>query len=219
MTLRVYAIGGLGVDERVFEELSLDVELTLLKWINPEYRESIQHYALRLAKQIDTSSPFVIMGVSFGGRIALELSNIVHPQKIILISSATHRMDIPALFRLFAKTGLLRIIPDYLLKPPTFLANYFFGATKSRYQKILGEIIRDTDYVFLRWAIEIILGWRNTQKPINLFRIHGSDDRLLCSSQDDVDVMVSKGGHFMIMDRAPELSKIINRELHKIIHE
>jgi len=64
--MKIYAIPGLGADKRVFEYLHLDYELVALEWIQPQKRENLKNYALRLAKSIDTSEPYGILGVSFG---------------------------------------------------------------------------------------------------------------------------------------------------------
>lgn len=120
--MKVYGIGGLGVDERVFAELNLDFELTPLKWIEPKSKEPIQQYAARFAEQIDQRHPFAIVGISFGGLMAIELNKILNVEKIVLISSATSKSDIPRVFRFFGKSGLLSLIPNFLMKPP-----FFFG--------------------------------------------------------------------------------------------
>ncbi|WP_353717332.1 hypothetical protein [Dyadobacter sp. 676] len=67
--MNVYFISGLGADERVFTKLKLDPRLNVkyIKWVRPLKKETLQHYAARLSKQIDTSQPFQLVGLSFGG--------------------------------------------------------------------------------------------------------------------------------------------------------
>lgn len=211
--MKVYGIGGLGVDERVFSELSLNFELIALKWIDPQRNEKIEDYAFRLAKQIDSKQPFVIVGVSFGGIIAIELNKILSPEKIVLISSATRKYDIPLIFRIFGRNGLLRLTPNFLLKPPSFLANFFFGVSDLEHRKTLKQILVDTDTDFLRWAINVLTKWDNSELPINMVRIHGASDRLLNFSKSEEITVLSKAGHFMIMNRAAEISQLLNKEI------
>ncbi|WP_258105498.1 alpha/beta hydrolase [Marinoscillum sp. MHG1-6] len=208
--MKVYGIGGLGVDKRVFSELTLNFDITPLEWINPEPNETIQNYAARLSEQIDTKEPFGIIGISFGGMMAIELNKILKPQLIVLISSAASKSDIPIPFRIFGRTGLLKITPNFLLKPPQFLANYFFGVTEPKYKKILKQIIADTNIDFLRWATNQITIWDNHERPTNMLRIHGTSDRLLNFCQHDDVTVIPKAGHFMVMNKADELSQILN---------
>lgn len=211
--MKVYGIGGLGVDERVFSELTLDFEITPLKWIDPEPRETIQDYAARFAIQINSKEPFAIIGISFGGMIAIELNKILKPAKIVLISSATRKADIPLIFRIFGRSGLLNVTPDFLMKPPQFVANFFFGVSEPKFKKALKQILADTDINFLRWATNQITKWNNSEQPTNMLRIHGSSDRLLNFKKEEEVIVIPNAGHFMIMNRADELSQLLNQEL------
>ncbi len=213
--MKVYGIGGLGVDERIFSALDLHFEMTPLKWISARTEESLTSYATRFAEQIDRTTPFAIIGISFGGMLTLELNKILAPDKIILISSATHKKDIPWLFRFAGKSGILNFIPDKLLKPPTYLTNYFFGVTESIYKEILKQILADTDTHFLRWAMNQIVKWKNEDEPENLTRIHGTADRILKCNDSEKVIYVPKAGHFMIMDRSIEISQILNEMIPK----
>ncbi|MFT6337757.1 MAG: surfactin synthase thioesterase subunit [Halioglobus sp.] len=82
----LYKIGGLGADERVFKKLKLNSRSISINWLSLKSQESLQDYTLRLSKQIDQSQEFGIIGVSFGGIIAIELSKILNPKTVILIS-------------------------------------------------------------------------------------------------------------------------------------
>ena len=206
----MYGIGGLGVDERVFSELNLNFELTPLPWIRPAPDEPLQDYARRFSSQIDQNKPFSIMGISFGGMLAVELNKILQPEKIILISSASCRSDIPGAFRIVGQTGLLGLIPGSLMKPPFFLTRWLFGASEPRHQNILRKFIADTDAGFLRWALKEIAKWNNVEKPDNMIRVHGSSDRLLGYSKKERVIIIKEAGHFMVMNRSEELSKVLN---------
>ena len=85
--MKVYGIGGLAVDERVFKHVTLTHEFFPVTWIKNEPGEQLSSYVLRLQKQIDTSKPFASLGVSFGGIVAHELCKFIKPQKLILIST------------------------------------------------------------------------------------------------------------------------------------
>lgn len=211
--LKVYAIGGLGVDERVFSELKLDFELTPLKWIDPKPRESIANYAIRFSEQIDHSSPFSIIGVSFGGILAIELNKILSPDKVILISSTTSKANIPKAFRMLGQAGFFKLLPKPLLKPPPFLANYLFSVTELHYQTQLKQIIRDTDVDFLHWALGEISQWDNSERFENMVSIHGTSDRLFKHPKNDEVFMIPDAGHFMVMNRADEVSEVLNQEI------
>ncbi len=58
--MKLYAISGLGADQRVFQFLTLEYELFPIDWITPIQNETIEDYAIRLPKIIDTSTDFGI---------------------------------------------------------------------------------------------------------------------------------------------------------------
>jgi pimeloyl-ACP methyl ester carboxylesterase len=85
--MTLYFISGLGADMRIFEKIQFSdsFKLIFIDWIVPIKNEPIRDYATRLSHSINTAEPFVIIGLSFGGMIATELSTIVVPQKTILL--------------------------------------------------------------------------------------------------------------------------------------
>jgi esterase/lipase len=66
---------------------------------------TLQSYAIRLSAQIDTPKP-IILGVSFGGMIAIEIAKYIGCQQVIIVSSAKTKYEIPFICRFF---GLLKL--------------------------------------------------------------------------------------------------------------
>ncbi|HMV08277.1 MAG TPA: alpha/beta hydrolase [Cyclobacteriaceae bacterium] len=200
----VYLIPGLGADRRVFQYLNLaEHSISHISWIEPLPNESIEQYAGRLTEQIKSPDP-ILVGVSFGGMIAVEIAKQIKTNKIILISSARTQHEIPLHFKLLGRTGIQNILPASWWKRPNRLLYYFFGIQTVQERALLSEILRDTDSRFLKWALHQIVHWKNELVPENAVLIHGSADRLFPNSQ--ADVTIPGGGHFMIVNRAAEIS-------------
>ncbi|MDF1695488.1 MAG: alpha/beta hydrolase [Saprospiraceae bacterium] len=202
----IYAIGGLGADSRVFDYLTLNVNLFCIEQILPIADESIENYTGRISKQIDTNKKFGLLGVSFGGILALELNKYVDPLFTILISSVSKSEDLPKVRVLFRKIGLLEILPRFMLKPPSILLKYLFGAKNV---SLLKDIIRDTDPEYIRWALKKMMEWKFESDVDKVHLIHGSQDRLLPNKSSD-SIVIQGGGHFMIVDNADEISESIH---------
>ncbi|MCX2743332.1 alpha/beta hydrolase [Mangrovivirga sp. M17] len=210
--MRLYAISGLGADKRVFQHLSLHCELIPLDWIDPLPGESIEDYALRLSENIDTKDQFGILGVSFGGLIAVEISKKLNPDLTILISSAETRKELPIFYRLIGKTKILKFIPNLFFKPPDKLAAWVFSAKE---KALLYQILKDTDLKFAKWAVLKLTTWKNNQRLVNeTLKIHGSKDNLLPLKATYDKHVIKGGGHFMIVDRSDEISKVINEKIN-----
>jgi len=130
--MKIYCFSGLGADERVFSllKLSLPFELVNIPWIPPEKNETIESYSLRISKMIEVQKPFGILGVSFGGLIAQEVSSILNPKFTIVVSSSI-TSSCQILFKLkFLPNLILKRIPGLfynLLKP---IVNYVFSTVQ-----------------------------------------------------------------------------------------
>lgn len=203
----LFLLSGLGADKRVFEFLDLSgYKLNYIEWVMPEKDESIEQYAKRLLPQINDPKP-VLVGVSVGGIMAVEIGKLIETDKIILISSAKTKFEIPIYYRLIGQLRLHNRMPANLLKNTPALANWFFGAENKRDRELLEKIILETDNKFLEWAIDKIVRWKNQTASKNIVHIHGSNDRLLPNRK--ADYSIEEGGHFMIVNKADEVSKAI----------
>jgi len=206
--MKIYLIGGLGADERVFNYLKLNYATKSIKWIKPKPGEKLNCYAKRLSKQINPDEEFGILGVSFGGIVAIEISKHIKPAILILISSVETRKQLPQKYVLLGKTKILNMIPNWLIKPPQPILNFLFGAKN---KELLKEIIRDTDSQFIRWALNAIINWSNETEFNEVIRIHGTKDKLIPLKGPAIKII--NGGHFMIIDRAEEISTLINEQV------
>jgi pimeloyl-ACP methyl ester carboxylesterase len=207
----VYLLSGLGADSRVFDFLSFDYcHVRNLVWIAPEQHETIRSYAARLLQQITVKRP-ILVGVSFGGIIAIEIAKLVDIEKVVLISSVKTRFDIPRHFRLAGWMRLHRFVPAALFKMVNPVTYWFFGTTGASERELLKEIIKDTDIQFVEWAIASILTWTNEDMLDNLTHVHGTRDRIF--PLRTAHFKVADGGHLMIVDKAHEVTRILRKTI------
>ncbi|MEM8524959.1 MAG: alpha/beta hydrolase [Bacteroidota bacterium] len=211
--MTIYGISGLGADERVFEYLELDDELIPIRWIKPNRKESLANYAKRLAQKINQEEPYGILGVSFGGIVAVEISKYLNPQITILISSAETKHELRMVYRLVGKLSVIPLLPTFLFDPPRKLASFLFGTQK---RNLLNAILDDTDLNFAKWAINQLTLWNNEETLNNCLKISGKSDKLIPPNIDDKTVLIDEGEHFMIVDKAKEIGEIINQKLRTI---
>lgn len=206
--MKLYLIGGLGADERVFKYLKLESSTQVIKWIDPKPNEELKNYVSRLFEQIDTKEEFGLLGVSFGGIVAIELAKLQKPKRLILISSVENSKQLPKKYITIGKTQILKLIPNSLIKPPKIILGYLFGAKN---KKLLEQIVKDTPDKFIRWALNKMIFWSNDSTSIKTIRIHGTNDKLIPLKGESIKI--KDGGHFMIVDKAEEISRIINEQI------
>lgn len=210
--MNIYLISGLGADSTVFKNLTFSngSNIHYISWIPPKANESLRSYALRLAEPIDRSAPFEMIGLSFGGMLATEIASVFHPQRTILVSSVPTKLELPWYYRLIGTTRIHKLLPVFKPKTvPQFVAAFFGVKTHDDYLFFL-KLLRRSDPRFSKWAIDSILKWDRTETPEGIIRIQGSKDKVLPIGNGKVDYVIRGGGHFMIFNRAEEISKILN---------
>ena len=209
--MNIYLLSGLGADKRIFSKLSFssDHQITHVEWISPISSEDLSSYARRLASQIDETKPFVLIGVSFGGMVAIELNKFMNPLQTIIISSASTDAQIPWYYKVVGLFKLYRIVPVKVLKAPTALAFWFFGTKTDEERKLLAEILKDTDGKFLTWAISKITNWSQRTILPNIYHIHGTADRILPLKFLKPNAEVSNGGHLMVFSNHDAITALI----------
>jgi pimeloyl-ACP methyl ester carboxylesterase len=212
--MKVYFIPGLGADKRVFRHIVLPegFEIVHIEWLEPESGESLPAYAKRLTASIDQSVPFGLVGLSFGGMLAAEISKILQPRKTILIASMPSAENLPPYFRIARPLRLHKIIPIGLFKQAS-LAKRLFSTETEEDKELLRTIIRETDPGFLRWAIGAILYWNKSPLPEGIFHIHGTGDQLLPMRYVRPTHRIEGGGHLMVMNRAAEVNRLLGEIL------
>ena len=213
--MNIYLLSGLGADHRVFSKLSFPKEYKInnIEWISPLKKEALSDYAKRLMSQIDYSNPFILIGVSFGGIIAVELCKLIKPEQVILISSVWNSKQIPWYYTFLGKLKLHQFIPSSILKSANFLTYWFFGAENKDQKNLLKKILVDTDSKFLKWAISKIITWNNNMNPENLLHLHGLKDKILPISCIKADYEIKNGGHLMVYVQHKEVSEILFNKL------
>ena len=212
----VYCISGLGADERIFCKLDVaDADFHFIQWIQPLAGEDIHAYAQRLAKQIQHPKP-VLIGVSFGGMMAIELAKVIDVEKVVLISSIKSFEELPTWMKLCGRYRIDRMLPQKPLgqiKPLKMLRpiqNYFLGVKSKEEKKIANHFRDHVDPQYLRWSVNQIINWRNDWKPQQIFHLHGDQDHIFPIKRVSPTHVVPNAGHFMVMNKCGEVSRILN---------
>jgi len=214
----VFCISGLGADERIFNNLKIPgIQLQFIKWVQPLPTETIKEYAHRLCEQLPAQDP-IILGVSFGGMMAIEIAKQKPVSKIVLISSVKTHHEVPQWMKNCGNYQLDRILPARqsgyrALKVMRPIQNYFLGAVTPEEKKIVNEYRDNVDPVYIRWAIRQVLCWKNDWLPDNLVHLHGEKDHIFPVKKVKAAHVIPQAGHFMIMNRCKQIVDILKDEI------
>ena len=211
----IYCISGFGADERVFSKLTFaGYSFQFIPWIDPFKNETIESYAERMSKEIKEDDP-VILGLSFGGIMSIEIAKIKKVRQIILISSIKTHHELPLWMRLSGKLVLDKLLPlkSFALIEP--IENYNLGLENEEEVQLVHEYRKNISQQYTNWATHEIINWRNDWIAPNIFHIHGGKDHIFPIKNIKADYVIEDGGHFMIMNRATEMNKILKKILNE----
>jgi hypothetical protein len=76
-------------------------------------------------------------------------------------------------------------------------------------------MLEKTSPVFMKWAMNAILQWKNDVIPPNVYHITGDKDFLFNYKRIKNATIVKGGTHIMIFDKAKEINKLLSKFLTK----
>ncbi|MEN8123999.1 MAG: alpha/beta hydrolase [Bacteroidota bacterium] len=214
--IHVYFIPGLATGIHIFEHIKLPentFEIHFLEWLIPKtYNESIVHYAKRMSDNVIHQNS-ILVGVSFGGILAQEISKIIPIKKVILISSIKHHNEMPKRLNWILKTHFYKLFPSKTLASFNKDSKYAINDNLKRKAKLIDKYLQVRDEKYLNWAIFNVLNWQQNKYLRNTIHIHGSDDIIFPIKYIQNCIVIEGGTHEMILTK----SKTINNILQEVI--
>lgn len=217
----LYAISGMGTDERAFEVLKRYFKhpITYIPWIEPTDNESLQSYALRMTSQyVDRrASVRLCIGLSFGGVTCLQALEAGIFTHVILISSVKCRGELSPLFR------LMKVIPVHKLFPPKFLKALLIrsglipAGIRHENQKKFHEMFNQFSPEYFKWCIHQLVNIPESMPAKNVYHIHGTHDEVFSYKYICRAEAVPGGSHLMILTRAKEISQLIQQKIQQVV--
>ncbi len=205
----IYCISGLGADERVFNNIRVPgYTLQPIRWKRPLPGESITDYALRMSQEITAPEP-VLLGLSFGGMMSIEIAKLLPVQTVVIVSSVKSRQELPGWMRLVGRMKLDKLVPLRSFKLMEPVQNYKLGVTNEAERRIALEYRRNADRKYVNWAVNQVLNWKNDWQPSSLYHIHGTKDHMFPFKKVKPSCTIQGGGHLMIMNKATEINQYL----------
>lgn len=210
----IYNISGFGADERIFSKIDFgDNDVHFIQWKIPEKGESIESYAKRMQSEILHPNP-ILIGLSFGGMMSVEIAKLIPVEKIILVSSVCCRKELPLYMKLISALNLNRLIP---MKPyPIFepIENFNLGVETHEQKMLLRNYRQNLNLTYSNWAIDQVVNWQNKWIPPNYIHIHGTKDHIFpIKNIIDPEYKILNAGHLLLMNNAGEVNEILKKEL------
>ncbi|QKX06263.1 alpha/beta hydrolase [Aquimarina sp. TRL1] len=212
----IYFVPGMAADVSIFEFIKLpedSFKIHVIPWKIPYKKESMGHYAKRMSEEVKHDN-CVLVGVSFGGVVAQEMSKFLKLKKLIIISSVKSKHEFPKRMKFVKKIKMYRAFPTAIVSKIENWEKYAFGDFSKKRAKMYQKYLSIKDKQYLDWALEKMICWEQEEPPRELVHIHGDHDIVFPISNIKDCITVENGTHVMIVNRA----KWFNEHLPEIIN-
>jgi pimeloyl-ACP methyl ester carboxylesterase len=213
----IYIFPGQGSDKRLFDSLSFDshYNIKVIEYETPEKKMTMKSFAQQLSSQIDTTHEFILLGVSLGGMICVELSEILKPSKIIIISSAKNRKELPFRYKFQKIIPLYKLLPGSVILAGAKILQPIVEPDRNKNKKTFKSMLARKNSLYMKRTVGLIINWKRKNNENNIYQIHGNKDHTLPLRKIiSPTYVVENGSHMMTLTRAKDISEILKLVLN-----
>lgn len=212
----IYLFPGQGSDHRIFTKLDIDTseyEIFCVEYGTPTKDESLKEFALRLSKKIDTTQQFVLMGVSLGGMICVEIAHHLNPEKTIIISSAKTQSELPKKYTIQERLSFYHWIPPNWYKSGALFFQPIVEPDRKKEKSTFVSMLKRKTPLYFKRSVGLIVNWNRTECFENIIHIHGSNDHTIPMKNTHPQYVIKGGSHMMTLTDADKINPILSEIL------
>ncbi|SFT84741.1 BAAT / Acyl-CoA thioester hydrolase C terminal [Lishizhenia tianjinensis] len=212
-TTHLYVLHGQGSDHRLFDSLVFpsNYKVHFINYGMPEKDWNMHDFARVLSQQIDTTQNFSLLGVSMGGMLCAEMAEFLNPQKVILISSANCREDLPFRYQFQSKLPLYKIIPKSLMFAGAKFLQPLVEPDRKANKATFKSMLSAKNALYIKRTVAMIINWEKTEHNPDIIHIHGTKDHTLPHRKlKRVDYTIAKGSHMMTLTDFKKVQQVLD---------
>ena len=210
----IYCFPGQGSDARLFDSIQVDTTLFKVAFITygtPEKWMDMKAFACSLINGIDTMNPYILLGVSMGGMICVELNERLNPQKTIIISGAKNMNELPKRYRFLKVAPLYKLFPKGFLLAGAKMMQPLVEPDRNQNKETFKSMLNEKNALYMKRTINLIIRWEREENAKKVYHIHGDNDRTLPLKHiQNADFIIENGSHMMTLTRGTEINRILN---------
>lgn len=213
----IYLFPGQGSDSRIFSKFKFDNRYIIhhISYPIPQKGLMLKEFAFQISKQIDTSQNYILIGVSLGGMLCSELTDILHPQKTIIISSAKHRKELPMQYKFQKYVPINKLIPARLVYWGAKILQPIVEPDRNLEKETFKSMLGSKSPKYLKRTANMIINWNKASSSDKIVHIHGTNDHTLPLKQIKANYIIENGSHMMALTKGEEINEIIKQILNQ----
>ena len=213
---KTFLISGLGADYQLFKRVELPgYEVIHVHWIEPDISDTLASYVSKLIDQYKIQPNAIVIGVSLGGMLTIEIAKQIQLNKAILISSIKNSDEAPWYFSFFRKLPVYKLIPGQFFTSLGMLIKPVFGKMSKEDGLMFGAMLKNSSPTFIRWAMHAVLNWQSKTTVSNVYHITGNKDMVFNYKNIKGATLIEGGTHIMVFDKSQQINQLLKEILQK----
>ena len=137
------------------------------------------------------------------------MADFLHPEKVIVISSAKSRKEFPGRYRFQKIVPVYWGVPGIAIKTGARILQPLVEPDRNKDKATFKSMLRNKDPLFLKRTTTMILTWKRESYSNKIVHIHGDIDKTLPPRFVQYDYLVEDGSHMMVLTRGKLISELI----------
>ena len=211
----IYFLPGQGSDYRIFDSLFIDTSYSkkYIEYPMPEKGMNMKQFAKVIVNNIDTTKPIILVGVSLGGMLSVEIAELIPVSKVIIISSAKNKNELPLRYRTQNIFPLYKIIPPKMLHISAKALQPIVEPDRNKNKATFKKMLYAKNPLYIKRTIHMIVTWDRIENSSNIIQIHGTKDHTIPIRNVQAQYIVARGSHMMCLTKGRKIGELINQIL------
>lgn len=209
----IYLFPGQGSDSRIFDSIVFDssFKVKVIEYGTPDKGMSMSSFAQQLVQHIDTTENFILLGVSLGGMLCIEMSEVLHTMKTIIISSAKNCRELPIRYRFQKVIPIYKLVPKKMIFAGAKILQPIVEPDRKKNKMVFKSMLAAKDARYMKRTVGLIINWDRAQNSKEVVHIHGTKDHTIpLRNIKNPRTVVQNGSHMMTLTTAKEIQEIVN---------
>ena len=130
--------------------------------------------------------------------------------RLIIISSAKHRGELPLRYTFQRKLPLYKALPTILIKRGAFIAQPIVEPDRNKYKSAFKSMLSNKEAIYFPRTIGLIVNWESENCEVEIIHFHGENDHTIPIRGIYEPIILKNGSHMITLTEADKINKILS---------
>ena len=142
--------------------------------------------------------------------IAVEMSEFLNPEELIIISSAKNLHELPFRYKFMKKVPLNKLFEGSFLRAVAPTAQIIVEPDSKKERELCKSMLKNKDVLFMKRSVDMIINWEREDNNSEIIHIHGDNDHSIpIRNVKQVTFKIENGSHMMALTKGEIIKNIV----------